>query len=152
MGLCNSSSKSTQGAHREGVRRGRVVGGDARPWVDVVGAPPSGAGAVTLHAREEDVAAVVAIKPRPPVLEALHAVAAGSVDVSRRLVGHRGEHALLRAVTVVHVKVQQRHAADACSGQVLCVSFACEGTLYRVPLDVGKQLLWVYMERNCAAG
>ena len=94
---------------------GRVVGSYAGPGVDVVGAPPPGAGPVALHAGEEDVAAVVAVEPGPPVLEALHAVAVRGVDVSRSLVWDGAEHAFLGAVAVVHVKVQQRHAADPCT-------------------------------------
>jgi hypothetical protein len=103
---------AARGAHRE-LRGRRVVGGLARARVDEVAAAAAGARAIALDAREEDAAAVVAVEPGAPVLEALDAVAVGRVDSARCLVWHGVEHTLLGAVAVVHVEVQQRNPADA---------------------------------------
>jgi len=68
---------------------------------------------------EQDVVRVVEVEPGAEDGERLHALACWRLKRVARHAGRRAGRARLRAVAVVHVKVQQRHAPHACARRAL---------------------------------
>jgi len=76
---------------------------------------------------EQDVVRVVKVEPGAEDGEGLHALARRRLERVARHAGRRAGRARLRAVAVVHVKVQQRHAPHACAPRALSAHPAPRG-------------------------